>query len=177
MSDKPDISIVLPIYNQADHIEGIVQQYVAALGNLKHSFELVLVVNGNRDGSLERCQSLAKSYDSLHILYDEQSGWGRAVRKGLEAAKGDTLCYTNSARTSSYHLALHVMLALANPRASHKGQSKASTSVGSSDRVGDLQCRMSDTLRSTGLGCQWHAQGFRSGSLRTTESSRKRRSH
>jgi glycosyltransferase involved in cell wall biosynthesis len=115
MSDKPDISIVLPIYNQADHIEGIVDQYLAALGNLKHSFELVLVVNGNRDGSLDRCQSLAKSYDSLQVLYDEQSGWGRAVRKGLEAAKGDTLCYTNSARTSSYHLTLHVMLALANP--------------------------------------------------------------
>ncbi len=115
MSDRPDISIVLPIYNQADHIEGIVEQYLAALGNLKHSFELVLVVNGNMDGSLERCQDLAKSYDSLQILYDEQSGWGRAVRKGLWAAKGDTLCYTNSARTSSYHLALHVMLALVNP--------------------------------------------------------------
>jgi glycosyltransferase involved in cell wall biosynthesis len=115
MIDKPDISIVLPIYNQADHIEGIVEQYLAALGSLKHSFELVLVVNGNIDGSLDRCQSLAKLYDSLQVIYDGRSGWGRAVRKGLEAAQGDTLCYTNSARTSSYHLALHVMLALANP--------------------------------------------------------------
>ena len=115
MNDKPDISVVLPIYNQADHVEGIVQQYQAALGNLKHSCELILVVNGNEDGSLERCQDLAQSYDLLKVLYDEKSGWGRAVRKGLEAATGDILCYTNSARTSSYHLALHVMLALANP--------------------------------------------------------------
>ncbi len=115
MKDKPDISIVLPIYNQADHVEAIVGQYLASLGNLKHSCELVLVVNGNEDGSLERCRTMAESYDALKVLYDEQSGWGRAVRKGLEAATGDILCYTNSARTSSYHLALHVMLALANP--------------------------------------------------------------
>jgi len=115
MNDRPDISVVLPIYNQADHVEGIVRQYLASLGNLKHSCELVLVVNGNEDGSLERSLVLAESYDSLKVVYDEQSGWGRAVRKGLEAATGDTLSYTNSARTSSYHLALHVMLALANP--------------------------------------------------------------
>jgi glycosyltransferase involved in cell wall biosynthesis len=115
MNDKPDISVVLPIYNQADHVEGLVQQYLSSLGNLKHSCELVLVVNGNEDGSLERCQVLAKSYDLLKVLYDAKSGWGRAVRKGLEAATGDILCYTNSARTSAYHLALHVMLALANP--------------------------------------------------------------
>ena len=103
-------SIIRPITLKASY-----SNIWPSLGNLKHSCELVLVVNGNEDGSLERCQVLAQSYDLLKVMYDEQSGWGRAVRKGLDAATGDILCYTNSARTSSYHLALHVMLALANP--------------------------------------------------------------
>jgi len=115
MSMQPDVSIVLPVYNQADHIRDIVEGYLAALDNLKHSAEIVLVVNASRDGSLECCQTLGQCYGSLKVLHDDQPGWGRAVRTGLAAATGRILCYTNSARTSSYVLALHIMLALANP--------------------------------------------------------------
>jgi glycosyltransferase involved in cell wall biosynthesis len=115
MSAAPDISIVLPVYNQADHIGGIVQDYQAALANLKSTAELVLVVNGNRDGSLDCCRELEKTHSEVRALHEEEPGWGRAVRKGLAAAQGNLLCYTNSARTSAYHLVLHMMLGLANP--------------------------------------------------------------
>jgi glycosyltransferase involved in cell wall biosynthesis len=115
MSSQPDISIVLPVYNQADHIQGIVEGYLAALDNLKHTAEIVLVVNASRDRSLECCEALSRCYGSLVVLHNEQPGWGRAVRTGLAAATGRMLCYTNSARTSSYVLALHLMLGLANP--------------------------------------------------------------
>lgn len=115
MNGQPDVSIVLPVYNQADHIRGIVEGYLAALDNLKHSAEIVLVVNASRDGSLECCEALSRCYGCLKVLHNEKPGWGRAVRTGLAAAEGGILCYTNSARTSSYVLALHIMLAFANP--------------------------------------------------------------
>lgn len=114
MSGTPDVSIVLPVYNQADHIGGIVQDYQAALANLKSSVELILVVNGNRDGSLDCCRELEKTHGEVRALHEQEPGWGRAVRKGLAAAEGKLLCYTNSARTSAYHLVLHMMLGLAN---------------------------------------------------------------
>jgi len=115
MTDYPHVSVVLPVYNQADHIEQIVSGYLAALENLKQAIEIVLVVNASRDGSLERCESLAKSYPSLKVINNDLPGWGRALRTGFAAANGGILCYTNSARTGSYALALHIMLALANP--------------------------------------------------------------
>jgi glycosyltransferase involved in cell wall biosynthesis len=115
MMDDPHVSVILPVYNQADHVEHIVDSYLAALDNLKQSIEIILVVNASSDGSLERCQALANSCPSLKVLNNNQPGWGRAVRTGLAEAKGGLLCYTNSARTSSYALALHIMLALANP--------------------------------------------------------------
>jgi len=115
MSGRPEISIVLPIYNQADHVERVVNGYLAAFQSLRHDAEFVLVVNGNRDGSLDRCRHLAAGNPSIQCVHNEVPGWGLAVRTGLAAATGDMLCYTNSARTTAHILAMHVMVALANP--------------------------------------------------------------
>ena len=112
---RVDISVILPIYNQADHVERIVSSLVAALSHFKHTIELLLVVNGNKDNSLECCRQIARTHSQVHIIHLEIPGWGRAVRAGLAEARGNILCYTNAARTSPEVLALHIMLALANP--------------------------------------------------------------
>jgi glycosyltransferase involved in cell wall biosynthesis len=115
MSSNPDVSIVLPVYNQADHIQHIVTGYLTALDSLKYSVEILLVVNASRDGSLESCQRMEQSDNRVRVLHSDEAGWGRAVRKGLAASRGKIVGYTNSARTTSYTLALHIMLATANP--------------------------------------------------------------
>jgi len=106
---------VLPVYRQADHIEEIVKEYLAALDHFKHSVEILLVVNSKGDGSLECCKRIEENNDFVRVFYNEQPGWGLAVRTGLSAARGETLCYTNSARTSAHVLAVHIMLAVTNP--------------------------------------------------------------
>lgn len=115
MSGPPKVSIVLPVYNQADHIEHIAQSYFRALDNLKHTAEILLVVNASRDGSLDSCRKLERNHDSVRVLHNELPGWGRAVRTGIAEARGEIICYTNSARTDAYTLALHVMVAATNP--------------------------------------------------------------
>ncbi len=115
MSNEPKISVILPIYNQADHVETVVSSYIRALESLKEPVEFVLVLNGNRDGSLDRCLKLAESHDTVVVINNREPGWGLAVKMGLNQARGEVLCYTNSARTSDHVLATHVMIALANP--------------------------------------------------------------
>ncbi len=115
MTEEPRVSVVLPVYNQADHIEEIVKNYLAVFDGLKDPLEIILVVNASRDESLERCRLLERSDSRVRVLHEEKAGWGRAVRAGLAASSGQILCYTNSARTSPYTLALHIMLAAANP--------------------------------------------------------------
>jgi len=114
MNDSPHISVILPVYQQADHIEQIVNGYVTALESLKYSVEIILVVNASLDGSLECCRRLEQNDARVRVLHNEQPGWGRAVRSGLSASRGRILAYTNSARTSPYILALHLMLAATN---------------------------------------------------------------
>jgi undecaprenyl-phosphate 4-deoxy-4-formamido-L-arabinose transferase len=115
MHEKPYVSIVLPVYKQFDHIEEIVTTYVATLDHLKHSFEMILVVNGTRNGSLRVYQDLAETHPSIRTIYSEKAGWGRAVRMGIGTAQGQVICYTNSARTTPYTLISLLLLAIANP--------------------------------------------------------------
>jgi glycosyltransferase involved in cell wall biosynthesis len=109
------VSIILPVYNQADHIADIVQDYEQALSNLHKPYELLLVVNGCRDNSLEICNELAKQHPTIRVIFSEKGGWGLAVKLGIKEAKGDLLCYTNSARTNARDLLLCVVYAITNP--------------------------------------------------------------
>jgi glycosyltransferase involved in cell wall biosynthesis len=109
------LSVVLPVYNQADHIAAVVDEYEEALVHLPVPHELLLVVNGSRDNSLEVCQQLAARYPSVRAMESPHAGWGRAVKFGLTAAEGTVLCYTNSARTYAADLVLLLLYAVANP--------------------------------------------------------------
>ena len=109
------VSIVLPVYNQADHITQVVEQYENALSKITATRELILVVNGSKDNSLEICYNLQKKYSTLKIIHSQEGGWGRAVKLGLKEAQGEIICYTNSARTSAAELRQAILYALDNP--------------------------------------------------------------
>jgi glycosyltransferase involved in cell wall biosynthesis len=101
------LSLVLPVYNQEDHIRGVVESYTTVLDRIGGAYELMLVTNGCRDNSVAICQELAETYPGVETIdIGLQGGWGRAVRAGLQAVTGDTIGYTNSARTSPEILAL-----------------------------------------------------------------------
>lgn len=109
------ISFILPVYNQADHIADIVGEYEAALAKVPASHEILLVVNGSHDHSLEVCQALAEKNKAIRVIHSQKGGWGLAVKLGLKEARGDFVCYTNSARTSAQDILLFALYAIANP--------------------------------------------------------------
>ena len=103
-------SVVLPVYNQADHIESVLREYLKAIDRLDFPTEILPVINGpRRDQSLEICQALGKEHPQIRTLCIDQGGWGRAVRHGLSQAAGDLICFTNSARTTAKDLVLMLL--------------------------------------------------------------------
>jgi glycosyltransferase involved in cell wall biosynthesis len=113
---EPDlISIILPVYNQADHIHGVVREYDEALSKVPRKREFLLVVNNCRDKSLQICDALAEEVKTARVLHSQKGGWGLAVKLGLQAAQGEVLCYTNSARTTGQDLALVLLYSVAYP--------------------------------------------------------------
>ncbi len=110
----PIFSIVLPVYNQAEHIPGVVEGYQRELVRFPARYEMLLVVNGSSDGSAEVCRGLAANDARVRVVETAEKGWGVAVRLGLREARGDVLCYTNSSRTHPNDLLLFLLYAYAN---------------------------------------------------------------
>ncbi len=137
-------SIILPVYNQADHIEAVLAEYAGALARQPYDHEFILVVNGSRDRSLEVCQALAARDTRLHVLHSDTGGWGLAVRMGLAESRGDLVCYTNSARTSAQDLMLFLLYATANPgvviKANRRIRESAQRRIGS--LLYNIECRV-----------------------------------
>jgi glycosyltransferase involved in cell wall biosynthesis len=118
------VSITLPVHNQADHLEKVVQAYESALIRVLWPHEIILVTNGCCDDSFERATSLAAINPTVRVINSDQAGWGRAVRLGLRESRGDLLCYTNMARTSAEDLTLLLLYAVVYPEVVVKANRK-----------------------------------------------------
>jgi len=110
-----DVSVILPFCNQADYIREIVHSHVAMLAQGGIGYEIILVPNGSIDDTNTVCRALAATMPGVRCLEIEGGGWGRAVRSGIAAADGATICYTNSARTQPGDLKRILDCALQNP--------------------------------------------------------------
>jgi glycosyltransferase involved in cell wall biosynthesis len=108
-------SIVLPVRNQEDHVESILRGYLDALGSLPGEYELVVVTNACTDRSPAIAERLAAVDPRIRHVDLEAGGWGRSVKAGVNAARGDLLVYTNAARTTPEILTLMLAYALAYP--------------------------------------------------------------
>lgn len=113
---QPRISVILPIYNQSEQLDYLFKQYTTRLPDLNVSWELLFIVNGSTDDSYEKAKRLAAQNPNVIVHNLELGGWGRAVKFGLANAKGELVCYTNSARTTIDDLILILTYGLANDR-------------------------------------------------------------
>lgn len=144
MEQRHLTSIILPVFNQADHIEGIVQGYRHAVAQLPGKFQFVLVTNNCSDRSPAICTDLAaRNEHDVHIDL-ENGGWGLAIKRGIAAAEGDLLCYTNAARTSPEILTIVLAYGLAYPETVLKANRRVRDSwqrrLGS--LIYNLECRL-----------------------------------
>ena len=138
------VSIVLPVHNQAAHIQGVLEDYVSCLQGFHLEYEILPVVNGpQRDDSLDVCRSIQARFPMVRTICIDQAGWGRAVRYGISQCRGDLICYTNSARTTGQDLMLALVYGSGHPEAVVKANRKIRSGFGR--RLGsllyNLECR------------------------------------
>lgn len=82
------ISVVIPAHNERADLEATVTELVDELRS-RGAFELVVVENGSTDGTLELAATLADKHQELRVLTSTAPDYGRALRTGILAAKGD----------------------------------------------------------------------------------------
>lgn len=87
-SDTVDVSIVIPIFNEEAILHAAVVDLRERLEGVPWSYEIVLAENGSRDKTLEIAQALAQKYGHVHAISVPEPNYGRALREGIEAARG-----------------------------------------------------------------------------------------
>lgn len=90
--EKLDLSIVVPLYNEAESLPELVAwiDRVARANNL--SYEAILVDDGSKDGSWEVIESLKRSYSAVRgIGFARNYGKSAALYCGFEAARGEVV--------------------------------------------------------------------------------------
>ena len=88
MTDRPLISLLVPAYNEAATIEDVLRRAAA----IDLDTELVVVDDGSTDGTPDIAERLVAELggDRLRVLRsDRNRGKGAAVRRGLEAVRGE----------------------------------------------------------------------------------------
>lgn len=83
MKNPPELSIVIPVYNEEATLREIVTRVFDACGDFA---EVIFVDDGSKDTSLTILQELARDCDT--VVTKQNGGKGSAVRKGYAVASG-----------------------------------------------------------------------------------------
>jgi len=85
----PEISVVIPLYNEVENIDDLCGELKKALDPLKRSYEILLVDDGSKDGTGARAEVLAKADPSLRVLRLRRNfGQTAAFSAGFDHARG-----------------------------------------------------------------------------------------
>jgi len=85
----PEISIVIPIHNEANYLEESVTNLCAELEKVNITdYELILVENGSTDRTQDIVIKLASTICSIRIINLDKGDYGAALREGMKASEG-----------------------------------------------------------------------------------------
>jgi polyisoprenyl-phosphate glycosyltransferase len=96
VGDPLEVSVVLPCYNERDHVELEVKRIRAALEAAGMTYELLCVDDGSSDGTRELLQSIG---GIRTILLPRNQGVGTARRIGTQQARGQVVVWTDADMT------------------------------------------------------------------------------
>lgn len=87
--NKPQISIVAPLYNENETFPHLIKRLNAVMETSNLSIEIVLIDDGSRDNTAELMQALALSDERYHCLFLARNhGHQLALTAGLARARG-----------------------------------------------------------------------------------------
>jgi len=85
--DKPELTIIVPVYNEREAARGVIESIAGA--GIETPYEIVAVDDGSDDGSSEILAELAEKNIIRLVRHDQNRGYGAALKSGITAARGE----------------------------------------------------------------------------------------
>jgi glycosyltransferase involved in cell wall biosynthesis len=93
MAADLDVTVVLPVFNEAGHVLTEIERIRAALDASPYSYEIIVVDDGSTDGSTDELTQVT----GIRLLrLPENRGSGTARRIGSRAARGRAIVWTDA---------------------------------------------------------------------------------
>lgn len=89
---RGSVSVIIPVYNEVAHLEGLLQAVQAS----PVPKEIIVVDDGSTDGTREKLRSLAPQNDVTIVFHERNCGKGASIRTALEYARGEYIIIQDS---------------------------------------------------------------------------------
>lgn len=87
MNQTPDISVVVPVFDEEANVGPLAREIAAAFRG--RNYEMIFVNDRSRDGTLQALEALKAELPTLRVLsHGVNAGQSRSVRTGVLAARG-----------------------------------------------------------------------------------------
>ena len=87
-----ELSIVIPVYNEEENVEPLIQEINAAMKPLRKPYEIVVVDDGSRDATFSVLARLHQREPSLRVVRLKRNfGQTAAIAAGLAHSEGDVV--------------------------------------------------------------------------------------
>jgi len=90
MTRHPAASVIIPTYNGAAKIATLLE---ALFNQTENNTEIIVVVDGSTDDTVEVIKPFKKISDQLRIIVQKNAGRARSRNRGVEEAQGDLLIF------------------------------------------------------------------------------------
>lgn len=88
------LSVVIPVYNEADTVSALLDEILASDQGEEHTREIILVDDGSTDRSMEIIGEYVKTHPEADIrtyAHERNLGKGAALHTGIKEATGDLI--------------------------------------------------------------------------------------
>ncbi len=93
MNDKPQISIIVPVYNTEKYLHRCIDSILAQTFT---NFELLLIDDGSKDSSGAICDEYANKDIRIRVFHKPNGGVSSARNMGIENTEGDWITFVDS---------------------------------------------------------------------------------
>lgn len=113
--NKPELSLIMPAYNEEDGIELVVEKVDNIVRQMGLTYELIVVDDGSVDNTRFKVASYARNNGHVKVVgYNDNAGKGFALRTGFFHASGDMVVLMDSDLDIDSRLVGHYVKALSN---------------------------------------------------------------
>lgn len=94
--NRLQLSVVMPVYNEADAIPSVLETWTAVLDQLDIDYEFLIYDDGSQDESLGVLTEQARHLPRLKVLSHANCGHGPTILRGYREARGQWVFQTDS---------------------------------------------------------------------------------